>query len=155
MNFLYRTSPELEEHGAAVMTRSPGADPADGGATKARTIGYWVTTGLLVFCMTGGIFELLGLKTTMDGIMRLGYPSYIVPALGLGKVLAILAILWPGLPRLKEWAYAGIFFNMMGALVSHVAHHDAAWSILVAVTVAAITLASWALRPQDRRLGAP
>ena len=124
-------------------------------ATKAKAIGYWVATGLLVFCMTGGIFELLGAKTTMDGIMRLGYPGYIIPALGLGKVLAILAILWPGLPRLKEWAYAGIFFNMMGAFVSHAAHHDAAWSLVVTLTIAAITLASWALRPESRRLGAP
>jgi DoxX-like family len=122
-------------------------------ATRARTIGYWATTGVLVFCMTGGIFELLGLKTTIDGITRLGYPAYIIPALGLGKVLAILAILWPGLPRLKEWAYAGIFFNMIGAIVSHVAHKDAAWTIVVTVTIAAITLASWGLRPQSRRLG--
>src|SRR5689334_5541041 len=119
--------------------------------SKSRTA-YWVTTGILVFCMTGGIFELLGLETTTEGIMKLGYPSYIIPALGLGKVLAILAILWPGLPRLKEWAYAGIFFNMMGAVVSHVAHHDAAWSIVVTITIAAITLASWALRPESRRL---
>jgi len=125
------------------------------GATRAKTIGYWVTTGLLVFCMTGGFFELLGVKTTVEGIMRLGYPPYIIPALGLGKVLAILAILWPGLPRLKEWAYAGIFFNMMGAMVSHVAHSDASWTIVVTVTIAAITLASWALRPQGRRLGEP
>src|SRR5262249_2285621 len=121
--------------------------------TKAKTTRYRVTTGLLVFCMTGGIFELLGLETTMKGIMRLGYPSYIIPALGLGKVLAIFAILWPGFPRLKEWAYAGIFFNMTGAFVSHVAHHDAAWTIVVSVTVAAITMASWALRPRNRRLG--
>jgi DoxX-like family len=125
------------------------------GAKKVKTIGYWVTTGLLVFCMTGGIFELLGVKTTIEGIMRLGYPSYIIPALGLGKVLAILAILWPGVPRLKEWAYAGIFFNMMGALVSHVARHDPAWTIVVTVSIGAITLASWALRPQNRRLGEP
>jgi hypothetical protein len=125
------------------------------GDTKAKTIGYWVTTGVLVFCMTGGIFEMLGVKPTVDGIMKLGYPSYIIPALGFGKVLAILAILWPGLPRLKEWAYAGIFFNMMGALVSHVAHEDPAWIVVVNLTIAAITLASWALRPQSRRLGAP
>jgi hypothetical protein len=124
-------------------------------ATKANTIGYWVTTGVLVFCMTGGVFELLGVKPTMDGIMRLGYPSYIIPALGLGKVLAILAILWPGLPRLKEWAYAGIFFNMAGAFVSHVARGDAAWILVVNVVIAAITLASWALRPATRRLGDP
>lgn len=123
------------------------------GTTRAKTIAYWVTTGLLVFCMTGGIFELLGLATTMNGIMRLGYPSYIIPALGLGKVLAILAILWPGLPRLKEWAYAGIFFNMVGAFVSHVAVKDATWSIVVTATIAGLTLASWALRPQGRKLG--
>jgi len=124
------------------------------GTTKAKNMGYWLTTGLLVFCMTGGIFELLGLETTMKGIMRLGYPSYIIPALGLGKVLAIFAILWPGFPRLKEWAYAGIFFNMTGAFVSHVAHHDAAWSIAVTITIAAITMASWALRPHSRKLAA-
>jgi hypothetical protein len=123
------------------------------GATKGKTVGYWVTTGLLVFCMTGGIFELLGVRPTIEGITRLGYPPYIIPALGLGKVLAILAILWPGLPRLKEWAYAGLFFNMMGAIVSHVAHHDRAWIMVVTVTIAAITLASWGLRPLSRRLG--
>jgi hypothetical protein len=136
---------ELAEQGAA-LTRGDGS--------KAKRIGYWVTTGVLVFCMTGGVFELMGLKPTIEGIMRLGYPAYIIPALGLGKVLAILAILWPGLPRLKEWAYAGIFFNMLGAIVSHVARNDPAWSIVVTVTIAAITLASWALRPQNRRLRA-
>src|SRR5262249_53626949 len=128
------------------------AGDAGGPRMKSKTIGYWVTTGLLVFCMTGGIFELLGLKTTTDGIMRLGYPPYIIPALGLGKVLAILAILWPGFPRLKEWAYAGILFNMLGALVSHVASKDPAWSVAVTATIAALTMASWFLRPDDRKL---
>jgi hypothetical protein len=56
---------------------------------------------------------------------------------------------------LKEWAYAGIFFNMLGAIVSHVALKDGAWIIVVTVTIAAITFASWALRPQSRRLGGP
>jgi len=142
MNSLLAQSMDKEVFGSAL-----------GRATKAKTIAYWVTTGVLVFCMTGGIFELLGLEPTVEGIMRLGYPSYIIPALGLGKVLAILAILWPGLPRLKEWAYAGIFFNMLGAIVSHVAHSDAAWIIVVSIMITAITLASWALRPQSRRLG--
>jgi len=136
------------------LERIAGADSVDAAGTKAKRIAYWATTGVLVFCMTGGVFELVGAKTTMEGIVRLGYPSYIIPALGLGKVLAILAILWPGLPRLKEWAYAGIFFNMAGAIVSHVAHHDAAWSIVVTVSIAFVTLASWAFRPKSRRLGA-
>ena len=93
---------------------------------KARTIGYWVTTGILVFCMTGGIFELLEVSTTMDGITRFGYPPYIIPALGLGK--------------------------MLGAFVSHVANHDPAWTLVVTLTIAAITLASWALRAQSRQM---
>jgi DoxX-like family len=137
------------ESGAAAIYEN---GPTDAGM-RAKRVGYWVATGLLVFCMTGGVFELLAMKVTVDGITRLGYPAYIVPAFGLGKVLAIFAILWPGLPRLKEWAYAGIFFNMIGATVSHVACKDAAWSIVVTVTIAAITLASWALRPQSRTLG--
>lgn len=71
----------------------------------------------------------------------------------LAKILAVLAILSPGLPRLKEWAYAGIFFNMMGATVSHIARHDQVGFIIVTITIAALTLTSWALRPQNRRLG--
>ena len=121
--------------------------------TKAKTIAYWVTTSLLVFCMTGGVFELLSVRMTIDGIMKLGYPAYIIPVLGLGKVLAIVAILWPGFPRLKEWAYAGIFFNMVGATASHIANKDGSWILVVTVTIAALTLVSWALRPQSRRLG--
>ncbi|HEY8074148.1 MAG TPA: DoxX family protein [Labilithrix sp.] len=121
---------------------------------KAKKIGYWVTTAVVVFCMTGGVLELAGVATTMQGIMRLGYPAYIIHALGLGKILAVLAILWPGLPRLKEWAYAGIVFNMLGAFVSHVACGDASWRLVVTLAIAAITFASWALRPASRRLQA-
>jgi hypothetical protein len=102
--------------------------------------------------MTGGVLQLLGVQTTVDGIVRLGYPAYIIPALGLAKILAILAITWPGLPRLKEWAYAGIFFNMLGATVSHVATGDETGMVFTTATIAALTLASWALRPASRRL---
>jgi len=135
--------PELSSATPATVTSEP---------RKAKQVAYWATTGVLVFCMTGGFFELLSLKLTVDGIIRLGYPAYIIPALGLGKVLAILAILWPRTARLKEWAYAGVAFNMLGATVSHVANHDPAWSIVVCLVVLAISMASWALRPQSRRL---
>jgi hypothetical protein len=121
--------------------------------TKTQTIEYWVTTGILVFCMTGGIFELLSVRMTIENMMKLGYPAYIIPLLGLGKMLAVVAILWPGFPRLKEWAYAGIFFNMTGATVSHIANKDGASIVVVTATIAAFTLASWALRPQSRKLG--
>lgn len=152
MEFLMREA-GLVGQAAATLAEGTEATGAEDAATKRKTIGYWLTTGLLVFCMTGGIFQLLGVKATVEGIVRLGYPAYIIPALGLAKVLAIFAIAWPGLPRLKEWAYAGIFFNMMGATVSHIANHDEVWFSVVTLTIAAITLTSWALRPQSRRLG--
>ena len=120
--------------------------------TNSKTIAYWVTTGILVLCMTGGIFELLSVRMTIENMMKLGYPAYIIPFLGLGKVLAIVAILWPGFPRLKEWAYAGIFFNMAGATASHIANKDGSSIVVVTTAIAALTLASWALRPQSRRL---
>ena len=118
-----------------------------------RKVGYWMTTAILVFCMTGGFFELFRAPTTIKGITALGYPAYIIPVLGLGKILAIVAILWPGFPRLKEWAYAGVCFNMIGATASHLAHHEAAWHVVVTVAIIALTLASWALRPPGRTLG--
>ena|SRR5579859_2444298 len=122
--------------------------------SKAKEIGYWVATGIVVFCMTGGIFELTSMRVTVDGLGKLGYPAYIVPFLGLGKVLAILAIVWPGFPRLKEWAYAGILFNMLGATVSHVACGEATWHVVVTLVIAGLTMVSWALRPESRKLGA-
>jgi hypothetical protein len=121
---------------------------------KAKKIAYWVSTGLVAFCMTGGFFELLNLDITNAGITRLGYPSYIIPFLGLAKILAIVAILWPGFPRLKEWAYAGIVFNMIGATVSHLALDDGPVIFVTTTTIIALTMASWSLRPPSRRLRA-
>jgi hypothetical protein len=121
--------------------------------TRRRMIAYWVTTGILAFCMTGGVFELLGARMTIENMTKLGYPAYIIPLLGLGKLLAIVAIVWPGFPRLKEWAYAGIFFNMTGATVSHIANEDGASIVIVTTAIATLTLSSWALRPPGRRLG--
>ena len=123
-------------------------------AAKSKRIAYWVTTGVLVFCMTGGFFELLSLKTTTDGITKLGYPAYIIPVLGLGKVLAILAILWPGFPRLKEWAYAGFFFDLTAAAVSRAAVGDSVADIVAPLVFLALVVASWALRPASRSLAA-
>jgi hypothetical protein len=122
---------------------------------KSKNIGYWVTTGIVVFCMTGGVFELVGAQTTVEGITKLGFPAFIIPALGLGKVLAIVALLWPGFPRLKEWAYAGIVFNMLGAAVTNASNHAAMWHVVVTLVITAITFASWALRPHGRRLESP
>jgi hypothetical protein len=86
-------------------------------------------------------------------VLALGYPLYFVTILGTWKVLGAIAVIAPRFPRLKEWAYAGAFFNFSGAVISHVvsgSHIDhAVWTSLFTIC----TLLSWALRPQDRTLG--
>jgi hypothetical protein len=73
--------------------------------------------------------------------------------LGVWKVLGTIALLVPGFPRLKEWAYAGIFFNMTGAAISHAVSGSETWHIYYTGFLALLTLASWALRPPSRKLG--
>jgi hypothetical protein len=86
----------------------------------------------------------------VPGIVALGYPDYFLTILGLWKVLAGLAILAPRLPRLKEWAYAGIAFDLTGAAFSHAAMGDSAAKIIVPLVLLGIAAASWALRPPSR-----
>ncbi|WP_437959547.1 DoxX family protein [Sorangium sp. So ce119] len=119
----------------------------------AKSIAYWMTTGILVFAMSsGGLSELARRPETIDGMKQLGYPVYFVMILGVWKLLGSLALLAPGLPRVKEWAYAGIVFNMTGAAVSHLVCHSAAWHVAVTLGFAALAVASWALRPESRKL---
>src|SRR5262245_25136987 len=97
-------------------------------AMKATTksSAYWMTTGIVVLAMfSGGIAELAHRPETIDGMKQLGYPVYFVMILGVWKLLGSVALVMPGFPRVKEWAYAGIFFNMTGAAVSHLVCQDA------------------------------
>lgn len=111
--------------------------------TTTRSIAYWLTTGIIVFAMfSGGIAELAHQPETINGMKQLGYPVYFVMILGFWKLLGSLALVAPGFPRLKEWAYAGIFCNMTGAAVSHVVCHDAAWHVVVTLGLAALAVAS-------------
>jgi len=119
-----------------------------------NSIAYWMTTGIVVFAMfSGGIAELAHRPETIDGMKQLGYPVYFVMILGFWKLLGSVALVIPGFPRVKEWAYAGIFFNMTGAAVSHLVCQDAAWHVGVTLGLATVTVASWSLRPASRTLG--
>jgi hypothetical protein len=113
---------------------------------NSKSIAYWVTTGLLTFCIgSGGIAELMRLKPTVEGLVLLGYPFYFVTIIGFWKVLGTAAILWPRLPPIKEWAYAGIFFNMTGAAVSHTAVGDYgvySFHVLINIFLAILVTAS-------------
>lgn len=120
---------------------------------KARTIGYWVTTGLFgVAFAAGAVGDLSGSPPILETLAHLGYPPYIATILGVWKVLALLALLAPRFPRLKEWAYAGILFDLTGAAASHAAMGDPAGKVIVPLVILALPLASWALRPESRKL---
>ena len=118
-----------------------------------KTVSYWaVTTVVAGECVAGGTMDLLRLPPFYPLLIDLGYPAYLSTILGTAKLLAAAALLMPGLPRLKEWAYAGVLINMTGAVASQIAAGQP-WSGNIAPSAfAALALASWALRPQTRRL---
>ncbi|HEY1905775.1 MAG TPA: DoxX family protein [Myxococcaceae bacterium] len=119
-----------------------------------RTTLYWIFTGLLAAVLVlGGVMDILRAPPVVQTIVALGYPTYVATLLGVWKLLGAAAVVSPGLPRLKEWAYAGIFFDLSGAAVSHAASGDLASKVAVPVVLLAIAAASWALRPASRRLG--
>jgi uncharacterized membrane protein YphA (DoxX/SURF4 family) len=123
---------------------------------KAKSIGYWVITVMVAFFIgSGGAAELARMPGNVQGLVHLGYPVYFATIIGFWKVLGAIAILLPGFPRLKEWAYAGIFFNMTGAAATGMFSHSAAWHVIVDLVLAGLTVASWALRPPSRRLEGP
>jgi uncharacterized membrane protein YphA (DoxX/SURF4 family) len=124
-------------------------------AMKAKTIGYWVTTAIVAFVLlSGGAAELAHRRETIEGMAHLGYPLYFTAILGFWKVLGGITLLAPRFPRLKEWAYAGAFFDLTGATASHAARGDDAGHLLWPLIFAILAVASWALRPQSRTLGA-
>ncbi len=121
---------------------------------KTKVIGYWATTiPLALESLVGGEWDLTHRPYAVDVLTRLGYPAYFLTIVGFWKVLAGIALLVPGFARLKEWAYAGVFFAMTGAAASHAASGDLPGLIFPPVLVA-VTVASWALRPNSRILGA-
>ena len=109
-----------------------------------RKLIYRTSTAVLVAEVAAGAFlDLARLTHVVEEVRSLGYPTYVLYIVGVWKVLAVGALLWPGLPRLREWAYAGIFFEMFGAVESHVLAGDGIgkWAVPLAFTF--ITLVSW------------
>jgi len=124
---------------------------------RAKTIAYWIMTIFVALPIgSGGIAQVARLQQNVDGFVHiLGYPLYFVTALGVWKVLGAIAILAPGLPRLKEWAYAGIFFDLTGAAASWAAvgGPGETFHIVAPLIIAGFAVASWALRPENRKIG--
>lgn len=121
--------------------------------SKKYKIIYWFFTLWLALGMVStGIVQLIRSNDEVLRIEHLGYPVYFLTLLGMWKVLGVAAVLAPGFPRLKEWAYAGFFFAMSGAAISHVAVGDPMGEILPSLLLLAITLVSWCFRTPDRRM---
>jgi hypothetical protein len=119
-------------------------------------VAYWIVT--LILGMEGIVSGALGLVrwSPYAGVMsHLGYPPYLMTILGFGYTAAGVVILAPGVPRLKEWAYAGLFINCAGAAASHLAAGDELGALIGPLMFTGLLLASWALRPPERRLAGP
>ena len=127
--------------------------------TKTKTILYWFTTVSVAMPIgSGGVGQMMQFRAHPHGVVPvLGYPMYFFAILGIWKVLGAIAILVPRFPRLKEWAYAGIFFDLTGAAASCAAvggYGAYAFHVIAPLIIAGFMMASWALRPPSRTLGA-
>ena len=118
-----------------------------------RMLIYWLTTGL--FCAVlgfSGFAHFTHLEPMVEAMTKLGYPLYFMTILGSAKLLGVAALLAPGRPLLKEWAYAGFAFNLLGATASHAFTGDPLSETIRPATVLALGAASYLLRPAARRL---
>jgi hypothetical protein len=128
--------------------------------TKRNKIIYWISTLWLASGMLAtGILQLFKAEAEgalappgVYGITHLGYPVYFLTILGVWKILGVGALLIPKLPLLKEWAYAGFFFIMTGAVFSHIAVGDPMNELFPSLLLITLTVVSWYFRPADKKL---
>lgn len=120
---------------------------------KRDKIIYWIATIWLALGMlASGVQQILHMKSFVDIIVPLGYPVYFLTILGAWKILGVIAILIPKFPLVKEWAYAGFFFAMTGAVFSHIASGGPMIEIIPSFVLLIMTVLSWYFRPADRRM---
>ncbi|MEX6689121.1 DoxX family protein [Danxiaibacter flavus] len=128
--------------------------------SKRNKIIYWIATLWLALGMVAtGLVQVLKQQAEgqlsppgVYGITQLGYPVYFLTIIGVWKLLGVVAILVPRFPLLKEWAYAGFFFIMSGAIFSHIATGHSMKEMFPALLLLALTVVSWYFRPADRKV---
>ena len=121
--------------------------------SKRNVVIYWIATLWMALGMLStGIVQIIKLKEEVGKMMSLGYPLYFLTIIGVWKVLAVIAVLVPKFPLVKEWAYAGCFFVMSGAVLSHFAIGDDAKDFFGPILLLVLTIVSWYFRPADRKL---
>lgn len=129
-------------------------------AGRTGKIIYWISTLWLALGMTStGMVQLLRIQAEgavappgVYGIKYLGYPVYFLTILGIWKILGVVAVIIPKFPLLKEWAYAGFFFVMSGAIFSHIAMRDSVNEIWPSLLLLILTVVSWYFRPAERKI---
>ena len=120
---------------------------------KTTQIIFWIATiWLSLGMLSTGIVQVVRTTEEVDMMTRLGYPLYFLTIIGVWKILGVAAVLMPKFPLLKEWAYAGFFIAMSGAIISHVAVADAAKESFGPALLLILAMVSWYFRPADRKL---
>lgn len=120
--------------------------------TKRNKIIYWISTAWLALGMVStGVVQLIRMEEEVNNITHLGYPIYFLTILGVWKMLGVVAVLAPSFPLLKEWAYAGFFFAMSGAIISHIALGNSLSKMAPPLLLLILTVVSWTFRPADRK----
>jgi len=120
---------------------------------KRNKIVYWISTLWLALGMVStGIVQILHVKEEADMMAHLGYPLYFLTLLAVWKFLGVITILIPKFTLLKEWAYAGFFFAMTGAIYSHIASGDAVKELFPPLLLLVLTMVSWYFRPANRKV---
>lgn len=123
---------------------------------KRDKIIYWIATVWLSLGMTStGIVQLIGMEEEVQNFDSLGYPHYLMTIIGTWKILGVIAVLIPRTPLLKEWAYAGFFFAMSGATISHLINGHEGVAIFGPSLLLVLTVASWYFRPASRKTVSP
>lgn len=121
--------------------------------TKRNKIIYWIATiWLSLGMLSTGIVQLLKTEDEVNKMTELGYPLYFLTIIGAWKILGVVAILIPKFPLLKEWAYAGFFITMSGAIISHLMSGSEAKEIFGPALLLVLTIISWYFRPVDKKL---
>ena len=112
---------------------------------KKTSIIYWILTGLFAFVMLGSaIPDMLVMPIAVQGFHEIGMPAYLLPFLGYAKLLGVIAILIPGYPRIKEWAYAGLIFDLIGATYSVASSGKEAANWIPMIPIIALGFGSYA-----------
>jgi len=120
---------------------------------KRNKIIYWIATIWLALGMVStGAVQLLRVEDEVEFILNLGYPAYFLTILGTWKILGTIILLIPKFPLVKEWAYAGFFFAMSGAIFSHLANGSAAKDFFGPALLLTLTIVSWFFRPESRKI---